>query len=400
MKSYYITFTVAQLVVPMIRRLRTINSILVSSILLLLSSCNNERKPEKDPHSRLSVESKGYIAIPIDSISLNYSTYPYYFHNDTIDYYITGNEIINSIDFYDLKKKKLIRRNVYPKEGVNGILFTHDVYAKSLDSIYLYCFDDKKVLLTNFHGEVLRHYRLPDVKIMMSHLAAPFTVIGDNAFVGYMTIGDNRLQVGHKTMVKFNLSTGAFEEFGTLYPPVFSKFLYENFIPAYTFGPENNIVVRHGSLPDIYNYSINVDSTRAFPMRSKLQRMEIVPNKEVAEVIHMDDDFEELVQPSYGGVYYDKFKELYYSMYFDGIPIYDADSLRNQFDDKPMSIIVFNRKFQYLGEVQLDKNKYVGNFIPTSLGLLIPTSHRKNPDSKDDVLQFEIFDIHEKMGPL
>ena len=289
---------------------------------------------------------------------------------------------------------------MYPKESDNAILFTHDLYAKSLDSIYLYCFDDKKVLLTNFQGEVLQHYKLPDVKMMMSHLWAPFTVDGNDAFTGYMTIGDNRLQVGHKTMVKFNLSTGAFAEFGTEYPPVFYRFLYENFTPAYTFGPDNNIVVRHGSLPEVYNYSIDTDSTKAFPMRSKLQLKEIVPNKEVAEVRYMDDDFEELVQPRYGGIYYDRFKELYYSIYFDGVPVFDADGLKNQFDDKPMSIIVFNRKFQYLGEVQLTKNKYVWNFISTSLGLLIPTSHRKNPDSKDDVLQFEIFDIHEKLGPL
>jgi hypothetical protein len=338
--------------------------------------------------------------MPIDSLSLNYSTYPYYLHNDTADYYITGNEIINSIDFYDLRRKKLIRRNVYPKQGDNGILFTHDVYAKSLDSIYLYCYDDKKVLLTNFQGEVLHRYKIPDVKMMMSHLLAPFTVVGNHAFVSYMTFGDNRLQVGHKTMVTFNLLTGEFEEFGTEYPQVFYKYLYENFVPYYTFGPDNNIVVRHGSLPEVYNYSFETDSTTVFPMRSKFQLKEIVPNKEVAEFRYMDDDFEELVQPGYGGIYYDSFKGLYYSIYADGIPVYDADSLKNQFDDKPISIIVFNRKFQNLGEVRLMRDKYFLNFIPTSLGLLIPTSHRNNSDSKDEVLQFEIFDINEKVAPL
>ena len=312
--------------------------------------------------------------------------------------YITGNEIINSVDFYDLRKKKLIRRNFYPKEGDKGILFTHEIYAKSLDSIYLYCFDDKKVLLTNFQGEVLQRYRVPDVRMLMCHLGAPLTVIGNHAFVSFMTPGDNRLQVEHKTMVKFNLLTGAFEEYGTKYPDVFTKYLYENFIPMYAFGPDNNnIVVRHGSLPDIFNYSILNDSTTVFPMRSRLQKKEIVPNTEVAETRYMDDDFELLVQPNYSGVYYDKFKELYYSLYFDGIPIYDMDSLKNQFDDKPMSIIVFNRKFEYLGEVKLTENKYTWNFIPTSMGLLVATSHRKNPDSKDDVLQFEIFEIHEKV---
>jgi hypothetical protein len=367
---------------------------------MLMTNCHNEQSQATDPYPRLTVESKGYISIPIDSVSLNYSTYPYYIHNDTVDYYITGNEIINSIDFYDLKLKKLIRRNVYPKQGDNGILFTHDIYAKSLDSIYLYCFDDKKVLLTNFQGEVLQHYNVPDVRMLMSHLLAPFTVVGNDAFVSYMTPGDNRLQVGHKTMVRFNLSTGAFEEFGTEYPTVFNKYLYRNYIPMYAFGPDNNIVVRHGSLPEVFNYAIETDSTTAFPMRSKLQYKEIVPNSEVAEFKDMDEDFEDLSQPNYLGVYYDRFNELYYSVYHDGIPVFDSDSLKNQFDDKPMSIIVFNRKFEYLGEVQLAENKYLWSVIPTSLGLLISTSHRKNPEAKDDILQFEIFDIHEKVAPL
>jgi hypothetical protein len=330
---------------------------------------------------------------------MNYSTYPYYFHNDTIDYYITGNEIINSIDFYDLKLKKLVRRNIYPKSGADGILFTHDIYMKSLDSIYLYCFDDKKVLLTNFQGEVLQRYNVPDVRMLMSHLLAPFTVVGNDAYVSFMTPGDNRLQIGHRTMVKFNLLSNAFEEFGTKYPTVFEKYLYENFIPMFAFGPDNNIVVRHGSLPEVFNFDIEGDNTTAFPMRSRFQYKEIIPNTEVAETRFTDHDFEQLVQPNYAGIYYDRFKELYYSIYFDGVPVYDADSLKNQHDDKPMSIIVFNRKLENLGEVQLAKNKYTWNFIPTSLGLLVATSHRKNADSKDDILQFEIFDIHEKVEP-
>lgn len=381
----------------MYHKLLSISVSLIALLTILLGCSQTEQQEES--HPRLSFKSKGYISIPIDSVSLNYSTYPYYFHNDTADYYITGNEIVNSVDFYDLRKQKLIRRNFYPKEGDKGILFTRDIYAKSLDSIYLYCFDDNKILLTNFEGEVLQRYSVPDVRMLMSHLLAPFTVVGNDAFVSFMTPGDNRLQIGHKTMVKFNLLTGAFEEYGTEYPTVFERYLYENFIPMYAFGPDNNIVVRHGSLPDIFNYSIINDTTTVFPMRSRLQNKEIVPNTEVAETRYTDDDFELLVQPNYVGVYYDKFKELYYSIYFDGIPIYDMDSLKNQFDDKPMSIIVFNRKFEYLGEVQLAKNKYTWNLIPTSMGLLVATSHRKNPEAKDDILQFEIFDIHEKVEP-
>lgn len=69
------------------------------ALLLGVTSCDSLRSNQEYMHGRLSVTSTGFIDIPIDSVSLNYSTYPYYYHNDTADYYIAGNEIINSIDF-------------------------------------------------------------------------------------------------------------------------------------------------------------------------------------------------------------------------------------------------------------------------------------------------------------
>lgn len=222
--------------------------------------------------------------------------------------------------FYDLNKRRLVRRNVYAKEGENGILFTHKIFVKSLDSIYLYCIDDKKILLTNFQGDVLDRYTIPDIRFVMTHMLAPFVVVDNDVFASYMTLGDNRQQAGHRTMVKLNLATGKFEEFGPQYPDVFSRHLYNNFMPYFTFGPDNNIVVQHGALPVLYNYSITRDSTMAFNMRSRLQQKDIVPDTIALEAMEMDDDFEELVQPSYAGIFYDKFKKLYYSVYLDGIP--------------------------------------------------------------------------------
>src|SRR5688572_27572762 len=55
-------------VVQMILRLQAINSIVLSLAMLMIGSCNSEPKQKEDSHPRLSVESKGYITIPIDSI--------------------------------------------------------------------------------------------------------------------------------------------------------------------------------------------------------------------------------------------------------------------------------------------------------------------------------------------
>jgi len=98
---------------------------LLGSLLIFLTSCSIENKEKinytKTDLSKMSLEEildvpitfsdKEYtlekvkeINIPIDSVSENWSVYPIYYDADTVQYYVQGNEAINSIDFYDLDK--------------------------------------------------------------------------------------------------------------------------------------------------------------------------------------------------------------------------------------------------------------------------------------------------------
>lgn len=374
------------------------NPVLIFSIPLIISfGCKKpsefpENFPNKIADKQFTLVSSGTIEIPIDSITNNYSLYPVYYENDTAEYYIYGNEIIHSIDFYDLNKRKLVRRNMYGKEGADGISSTLKMCVTSLDSIYIYA--DEKILLTNFEGKILAGYPLSLPCCPMPYWLSPVVIENGNVFTGYMVKGDNREQSGHKSMLKANLSTGTFEEYGVEFPSVFSRYLYNSFHGVYAFGHDNNIVVRFGALPDIYVYNQNTDSTRVIPMQSRFQLAPIRPDKEATQFMEVDENFREIVQPNYLSVSYDPYNHVYYSTYQQGLPLYDSAGNKSAFEDKPVSIIIFNEAFEYGGELKLkEKTYFFGNYICTKNGLMIPTSHSKNPNNNEDILQFEIFKL-------
>jgi len=62
--------------------------------------------------------------VSVDSLALNYSVYPVHYANDTVDLYINGNDFLNTIDFYDIRKRRKIHSITFPKTGQRGALST------------------------------------------------------------------------------------------------------------------------------------------------------------------------------------------------------------------------------------------------------------------------------------
>lgn len=378
----------------------------LASLLALISfSCNKTGSSEsstdvenafrvdnKESEQKLKLVSSGTIEIPIDSTSLNFSPYPLYYEDDTCEYYVTVNEFLSAVDFYDLKKRKLVKRNEYIPSGPDGIYSPRRMFIKSLDSIYMYSDPDQKIFLTNYQGEILEKYR--SAKPWMSHLLAPFRVIDTTVYFSYMQFGNNQKQVGHRTLVKQGLVSGEYTETGPAYPAIYKNGLFYNYIPYHTFGHNNNIVVRFGSQTTMYSYDMKTDSTLSFQMKSANQDEPIMPDYTVKEYKELDDDHEELEQDTYLGVMYDKYNHVYYSVFQKGIPIQDAEGNKNNpGDDKPYYVIIFNEKFEYCGETELGSHLYKNNFIPTKQGLLVATANPKNPKNDESVLRFEVFKV-------
>jgi hypothetical protein len=297
------------------------------------------------------------------------------------------------VDFYDLNRKELVKRISFERSGPSAVLSTRIIHLKSLDSIYIYSEQNLKILLTNYGGKIIKTYSVPSQ--WMTNLYQKFMVIGDDAYFAYQNRGDGRAQSGTKMMVKYNLSSGEVTPFGSYYPRQFEQYIWYNFLPYYTFGHNNNVVIRYGCLPQIYNYDIATDTTTVFEMRSDFQDKEIVPDRVANTFQELDRDFEDFGQGKYLGVHYDPYNHVYYSMFLPGFSAFDIEGNKNSFFDRPVTIIIFNEQFEYCGEVELERNVYNNNYMCTKKGLMIPMSHPKNPNVNEDKLQFQILALEE-----
>lgn len=366
-------------------------SLFLFSLCISFLQCKSPESPDGSPVDSLTLVSQGIIEIPIDSVSLNYSVYPVYYVNDTAELYVDGNDYVNGIDFYDLNERKKVKRILFPREGKNGLKFAKKLYVHSLDSIYIYSDDEKVLTLADYNGNVKKRWNLPNRTPWMVNLSAPLIIRGRYAYFSHTMYGDNKQQVGYTTMARYNLDTGEQEEYGPFYPDVFSENLYEDFSPGLTFGHDDNIVVRFGSLSDLYIYNMKTDSTRVISMKSRYEDASILPDTVAQSHLELDNDFQLLSIDKYAGVFYSPYDHMYYSIFVDGIPITDETGNKHEYEDRPVSVILFDEQFKKCGEARLAADTYFRNFICSKKGLLIPRSHAKNPENDESKIRFEMF---------
>jgi hypothetical protein len=360
--------------------------------LIFFQQCKAPEVPLHPAGDSLTLVSHGILEIPIDSVSMNYSLYPVHFVNDTAELYVDGNDYVNGIDFYDLNERTRVKRVIFPKDGENGVKFAKHLYVKSLDSIYIYSADEPNFLtLADYNGKVKKRWEMPHRTPWIVNLLMPLTIRGNYAYFPHMMFGDGRQQVGYRTMVRCNLKTGEQEEYGPMFPDIFGEHIYTGFLPTLTFGHDEHIVVRFGSLSDLYVYDMKTDSTEIISMKSRYEDASILPDTAAQEISDIDEDYRDIVKDNYAGLVYSAYDHLYYSIFIDGIPVTNAEGHKNEFNDRPVSVILFDENFKRCGEVQLAAHTYFRNFICSKKGLLIPRSHEKNPNNDESKIQFEIF---------
>ena len=95
----------------------------------------------------------------------------------------------------------------------------------------------------------------------------------------------------------------------------------------------------------------------------------------------------------YGGVFYDKYRELYYRIATGGIEEINATFLsREIYDSKPISVIILNNKFEKIGETLLPSKTHdpLGVFVGPE-GLYISNSNLENPNLQENLLSFSVY---------
>jgi len=338
------------------------------------------------------------LYFPFDSVS-GFDIKSLLIFNDGLDkYFVYYNSKINVIYFYEFNQQNFSFSILLEEEGVNGVgSNVNGIFLHSLDSIFI--ISDYAISLINAKSEVIERFAFDQ----MGSFDFGFTLeagtkqniykIKNELYVGISSELDPFIpasfSIGNQVLLKIDFEYGiATTHFD--FPEMYKENTYSpNYSNIYfSYNEDNNIFIfSFPSDPKLHlfsfgNYPLLVDAkSRYFD--------HIEPMK--------DDDMREdfmtytkhyLTNFSYGPIYYDKFRDIYYRFVEHPVSEFDFNN-RNWL--KRCSIILIDKDFNVIGESLFgnDVNK-VG--IVDESGLLIPI---RCPEDNEDFLCIGVYSVIE-----
>jgi hypothetical protein len=282
------------------------------------------------------------------------------------------NEETGTIYLNDFQTKRIVKRiEIHTdhkerlKKAFQGMLYHNK------DSIFLFSYRPK-VTLINDRGEVLKIFSIPKERSEANKLfyrgfyvstSVPAYLYKTKLVINSVVVGDLKSNEKRNVQIILDLKTGEDTIGKVAFPPSYQGKNYGGLhydIYYVSYNPKRNYSIY--SFPANKNVLINnllTGRTVSKPAESQFIYGFLTFQK---------DDYKEAVSepvgeyymttPTYGSVLYDKYKNVYYR--FALLPVQQRNVNYEQKNPptKTISIAVFDDSFHYLGERQLDKNKY------------------------------------------
>lgn len=308
-----------------------------------------------------------------------------------------------SIYFYDLKNQSLLKELTLEKEGPNAVGTPSGLYFHTMDSIYVVSSSHYRITLVNGAGQALNSYRLIDGNKPneSTGMLRPFTISPPYVVDGkmYLNVAPDRdvydeSYFAGKVNLVLDLDSEDFKYFNH-YPQEFAKGVWGvaavNYSTAYNSASEEFI----------YSFSISdsvyVQKVGDSKLQSYLAKTQQL--KSIQEPMDKPDnqhDLEYALNATYyDGIVYDQYRDVYYR--FVRQPLKLDDSVKPNFYDfhrKPISIIILDNEFQWLGETSLTNDTYQSfMYFVTQEGLFVSKGNPNNPELNEDHAAFTCFKL-------
>lgn len=289
------------------------------------------------------------------------------FKTDSSTYLTFLNKQFNSIYFYDFKTTKFKFKVDIHTKGANSVgSIVNSYFVKTLDSIYVL---SRYVLsIIDRNGHVLSKVNFQtDPPNGISGLPqifcyAPLVQHGDEFLINSVPdkVANKESSFEDKeVLLKYNRKTGA-KEYEYTYPDAYRNGIFgPNYMYIYhAYNPTTQKIVF--SFPADNNIYVTGSDTLAPYYAGSKFLGEVKPMQEVRNDFDGYNKFF-LQNPSYGPIYYDRFRGLYYR--FALKPIDDkAYSQRKWW--KPKTIVILDKEFKKVGEVEIpDTVSFLNCFV-------------------------------------
>jgi hypothetical protein len=343
-----------------------------------------------------TLEKSGEVAFAVDSLSWTFSLYPYYFETDSGNYFASNNRITNSIDIYSMGSGQMIKRVSFPKEGPGSVTRLDNFDIHSYDSVYIFDKGDNSLRLIDLNGKFKDSYFFPDLSRneITTNVSTQFRIL-DNVFVAArLPFMKNTRAFDSALVATYNIETGYFQYEGPKFiKAITSKPYFASFSgPVISFAEGKNIALRIGALPFVYKHNVENHDLTVHQLKSQFHDA-AAPPAVVDKSGYQANTIQNFTRDYYYTILYDSFRQVYYTVYLLGVDPEKYTDTSPTSDDKTISIIIADTAFNYLGEFVLPKNTYQRSFWVSREGLMISTSHPKNPTLDEDTMRYATFKL-------
>jgi hypothetical protein len=375
---------------------------------VLLFSCNSKQKDKSlkrvDTHYLKQAETK--LFFPLDEkTKCNPITF-FTFNDSTGKQYLTFQNLgTNEILFYDIDSSKYLFRVVPEIEGPDGVGMFLGYSVYDWDNIYLTIPGKSEIVCIDRNAKIkdrISYEKTTDGYDLFAYTAISFTYkpiirVEDELFI----ISEcNRMSKNNVVSANINLKTKEIHAYPFQYP----RFpCFKDKSKAYSIETEFSRCYRNRQFiysffydENIHVVSIDNGSVQALPVKSKYIGDIEMPDENVGFSYLMKSLCE---KPTYGNLYYDPYREVYYRIAYPPTEIDRNENVEQiwRYGRKLFSIIILDKNFRIIGETLTPEYTYNSKILFINEdGLYICENHYKNPEFNEDIMSFQCFKLVKK----
>lgn len=365
--------------------------IYILSLSVILSCTEKQDNSKRMGTDEYRMEVVGEKNFYLDSLTTQETNYIQQIDDTTFAFY---NKPVNTICVFDIPSTKQKATVHLYKEGPNAVNDIQGFYYQSNDSIWLYRYWQQELVLLNDLGMIQSRYSISKNWIPQPHQYSvsplpgtdnPIVKTGDIIILQGMN-GPEVEQGGIPAVSIFYDLKSEKARKGNPYPAIYgdAKEINKNWdaiayrLVRYTMNPAKEMILSYPADDSIRVYNMKEETTQSF-FAGTTQENDVRPHTPKSS----KDGLENYLEHSqYAGIWYDKFRHIYYRLV--SLPAKEYAINDETTYKKPLGIILLDESFQKIGETQLETGNYIyRNCFVSSEGF-----HINVPSEDDDYLKF------------
>ena len=372
--------------------------VILLSCLMLISCSNSNEFTGRMGKETYTMQEMPYKQFLLDENTTQNTNYIQLLIVDDSLRFTMFNPAKNNILIFDLLKGNVLDSIQLYKEGPDGVSNNiRGYYIINMDSVYLYDYWAKMLILVNHTGKIINKNNLSEMFIMSGDDSVipsspfpttdlPIRIVNNHVILqgmnGPMKSQGNQMPMS-SALFDFSKNTMLF---ANPYPKIYGdpKEITESWgtfsyrVVPYDLNDNNQMVLSFPADDSISVYDVVTHKTKRYFAGYSKEDI-IKPLRKKTMVGDMEHYLE---NTQYAGIFFDKYRELYFRLVLN--PLYDYDPNDPKTQIKKIGIIILDKDFNKVGEYDLkDKTDRYRNCFVSPDGFHI---HILSDD--DDYLKF------------